>query len=207
MQKSLSCLIGTLIMAGTTTAHAASSVDLNVRGLITPSACELNFANGGEFDLGKIAVKDLQADSPTDLVEQNAQLTVTCEGSTLVAIESKDNRAGSAYWDGANTFGLGLINGTEKLGNMWVQLRSAVADGAAAYAIHSMDGGLTWATAGYMRDGNLVSAYTGGTVAPIPVQVLVAQMRLSPVIAPASGLTLTSEVPIDGSITLTAKYL
>lgn len=207
MQKSLSCLIGTLIMAGATTAHAASSVDLSVRGSITPSACEMSFANGGEFDLGKIAAKDLQAGGPTQLPELYADLTITCEDATLVAIESKDNRAGSAYFNDAQYFGLGLINGVEKLGNMWVQLRSALADGVAVGGIHSIDSGLTWLNGGYFYPGNLVSTRIGSGAAPTPFQVLNVRMLLAPEIAPASGLTLTSEVPIDASITLTAKYL
>lgn len=32
-------------------------------------------------------------------------------------------------------------------------------------------------------------------------------MTVTPLIAPTSGLTLTEEVPIDGSVTLTVRYL
>lgn len=37
--------------------------------------------------------------------------------------------------------------------------------------------------------------------------ILVADLLINPFIAPANSLTLTEEVPIDGSATLTVKYL
>lgn len=195
------------LLAGAGQAVAASSVDLSVRGSITPSACELDIANGGAFELGKISSKDLWPINPTDLPEQATKLTVTCEASTLMAIESTDNRAGSSYWDEQNTFGLGLINGTQKLGYMYTSLRGHVADGESVYANHSMDGGKTWANGGAFRPGGLSSVYKVSPMAPIPVQLLTANMIIYPAIAPTQGLTLTDEVPIDGSVTLTMRYL
>lgn len=199
-------LVATLL-ASSGLAIAASSVDLSVKGTITPSACEANLSNGGQFDLGKIAAKDLYKDQPTELTEQSTQLTVTCEAATLVAIESKDNRAGSSFLDAANSFGLGVINDTQKLGHLYVAIRSLKADGETAYGIHSMNGGLTWSSGGYLRPGNLISAYKAAPVAPVPLQTLISTMVISPYIAPANSLTLTNEVPIDGSVTLTVRYL
>lgn len=200
-------LVLTTLLASAGHAVAASSVDLSVRGSITPSACELSLDNGGTFDLGKIAAKDLAADSPTDLEQARAQLTVTCEAATLMAIESKDNRAGSSYYDQNTTFGLGLTSSNQKLGYLWTSLRAHVADGATAYGIHSMDGGLTWAPSGGFKPGSLSSIYKAAPMAPIPVQLLTATMTIDAAIAPANGLTLTDEVPLDGSITLTVRYL
>lgn len=200
-------LTAALVLGGTGNAFAASSVDLAVKGSITPSACELSLANGGAFDLGKIAAKDLWPDQPTDLTEQTTQLTVTCDAATLMAIESKDNRAGSSYFDEETSFGLGMINNTQKLGYLYTTLQSHVADGTLAYGIHSMDGGLTWAPNGSFKPGSLSSIYKAAPMAPTPVQLLTANLRISPAIAPARGLTLTDEVPIDGSITLSVRYL
>lgn len=196
-----------LILGGAGNALAASSVDLAIKGSITPSACELSLANGGAFDLGKISAKDLWPEQPTDLTEQTTQLTVTCEAATLMAIESKDNRAGSSSYDDGTTFGLGLINGTQKLGYVYTSLRGHVADGTMAYGIHSMDGGLTWTNNGSFKPGSLSSIYRAAPIVPIPVQVLTANLTLYPAITAANDLTLTEEVPIDGSVTLTVRYL
>ncbi|CRL96967.1 DUF1120 domain-containing protein [Pseudomonas sp. 24 R 17] len=207
MSKSLPILVATLAMACAAQTQAASAIDLSVSGLITPSACELNLANGGQFEVGKIASKDLYPEQPTDLPSMTTALTVTCEAATLVAIETQDNRAGSAYFDDAQSLGLGLINGNQKLGNMYVVLRSILADGDSGYGIHSNDGGLTWNTGGYFRNGGLVSIYKASPLMPVPVQVLTASMQIDAAIAPSKNLTLTSEVPIDGSATLTVRYL
>jgi len=45
VSKSLKTLIATLMFAGTGTAFAASSIDMSVRGLITPSACTPGLGN------------------------------------------------------------------------------------------------------------------------------------------------------------------
>ncbi len=43
--------------------------------------------------------------------------------------------------------------------------------------------------------------------APVPVQDLTSDLHIHPRIAPASSLTLNDEAAIDGSVTLTVRYL
>ena len=167
----------------------------------------MNLANGGQFEVGKIASKDLYPNQPTGLPSMTTPFTVTCEAATLMAIETQDNRAGSAYFDDAQSLGLGLINGNQKLGHMYLMLKSMLADGELAYGLHSSDGGLTWNSGAYFRNGGLASTYKAAPSVPIPVQVLTATLQVDPAIAPARDLTLTNEVPIDGSATLTMRYL
>lgn len=205
--KTLNTLFATLLITGAGSALAASSVDLTVRGTITPSACEPTLSGGGTVDIGKVSARDLKADENTYLAEHVLQLTVTCDGATLVAIEPKDNRAGSASEIDDSTFGLGLVNGSEKLGFFNMVVQSAVADGNDVGAIASRDGGLTWARLMYLINNGITSVANSTTIAPVPVQLLVADLIVAPGIAPANSLTLTEEVPIDGSATLTVKYL
>ncbi|MGY2400907.1 DUF1120 domain-containing protein [Pseudomonas sp. SDO5271_S396] len=205
--KSLNALIATLLLTGTGTALAASSVDLTVRGLITPSACEPTLSGGGNVDVGKISAKDLNADKETSLARHTLQLTVTCDAATLMAIEPKDNRAGSTSYTDDGTFGLGLVNGTEKLGYFDMTIESAVADGVDVRPITSQDSGLTWTPQRYLLNNGITSVADSATVAPVPLQSLVTELMVRPYIAPANSLTLTEEVPIDGSTTLTVKYL
>jgi len=207
LSKSLNTLIATLLLVGVSNSFAASSIDMSVRGLITPSACSPSLGNGGQYDVGKISAKDLKADEETRLTDQTLQLTITCEGATLMAIEPKDNRAGSASAVDDAAFGLGLVNGSEKLGYFAMAVESAVADGADVGPIASRDGGLTWTRLMFLINNGFTSVANSTTIAPVPVQVLVADVTIMPSIAPANGLTLTEEVPIDGSATLTVKYL
>ncbi|HWT67603.1 MAG TPA: DUF1120 domain-containing protein [Pseudomonas sp.] len=208
MNKTLNILLGAMLLAGSASAFAASSVDLTVTGIITPSACTPTLSSGGTVDYGKISAKDLNPDQATWLKSQTLQLAVNCDAATLMAVEAKDNRAGSSYISGDPLlFGLGLINGTEKLGAMLIGLRSPVADGVPARTIYSYDGGSTWNTGNDLEWNTLISVADTSTVAPIPVQSFTSDLRISPKIAPTNQLTLTNEVSIDGSVTLTVRYL
>ncbi|OPA92769.1 hypothetical protein BFW87_16720 [Pseudomonas fluorescens] len=207
MNKTLNSLFATLLITGAGNAMAASSVDLTVKGLITPSACEPTLSKGGNVEIGKISAKDLKADEHTTLDDQLLELTVTCDGATLMAIEPKDNRAGSASTIDDASFGLGLVNGNEKLGYFAMILDAPVADGTELGPIDSRDGGLTWTRLMFLINNGITSVANSTTIAPVPVQSLVANLIIAPSIAPTSGLTLTEEVPIDGSATLTVKYL
>ncbi|MBC3300740.1 DUF1120 domain-containing protein [Pseudomonas sp. SWRI18] len=207
MNTSLKYLFALALLSGAGSAMAASSVDLTVKGLITPSACEPTLSSGGTYDIGKISAKDLNADTSTSVGEYTFQMTVTCDAATLMAIEPQDNRPGSSSDDDPTRFGLGLINGTEKLGFLEMSLSSILADGVAGRGIASADGGLTWTSERRLRNDSITSVADNTTLAPVPVGLLTADLNLFASIAPTSGLTLTNEVAIDGSVTLTVKYL
>ncbi|MBP1127916.1 MULTISPECIES: DUF1120 domain-containing protein [Pseudomonas] len=205
--KPLNTLFAALLLTTAGSAVAASSVDLTVRGLITPSACEPSLPNGGNVDIGKISAKDLKADSYTALPFQSLQLTVRCDAATLMALEPKDNRAGSEYENDTGLFGLGMTNDSEKLGGMELTLLNATADGVASRVITSFNNGTSWTPMHMFQKGALLSVTASDVNTPTPVSQMTADMIIRPVIAPANGLTLNNEVAIDGSVTLTVKYL
>ncbi|NUT76537.1 DUF1120 domain-containing protein [Pseudomonas sp. C1C7] len=207
MNKKLNALFAALLLTGGASAFAASSVDLTVTGTITPSACEPTLSQGGLVDYGKISARDLNVDQPTALAQQTVQLTITCDAATLAAVESKDNRAGSAAQTDPANFGLGLINGNEKLGHMNLTLANPVADGASLRNIVSTDNGSTWQPGSSLATDNIISVADSSNVTPIPFQTLTSDLRIDPVIAPANQLTLTNEANMDGSLTLTVRYL
>ncbi|MFD6162281.1 DUF1120 domain-containing protein [Nocardia sp. NPDC060256] len=184
----------------------AQAADQTTRGLITPSACEPSLSNGGVVDYGKISVKDLNPDSPTVLGQQMTSLSVTCDAATLIALESIDNRAYSAVEPG--NYGLGLINETEKLGWYVVVLRNAVADGVEVLPITSDDQGDTWNFDAVWRAGRLLSVASMDDLSqPLRCRQLTVDLVLHTIIAPTNTLTLNDEVPIDGNVTLTVRYL
>ena len=194
------------LLATAGNAVAASSVDLSVKGTITPSACALALGNGGSADFGKLSAKDLRPDKHTYL-RQNLPMSVTCEAATLFALTVKDNREGSESDNDYFKFGLGLINGSEKLGYLTASVGAALADDVYVRGIGSWDGGATWEGEPGLMENGLTSFAKSGTFVPIPMQRLVADLQVLAAIAPAQGLTLTSEVPLDGFVTLTVVYL
>lgn len=209
MKKSLPPLIAGLLLAGTGHAFAASSVDLSVKGTITPSACTPSMLNGGVIDYGKLSAKALNVDKVTRLNTEYLELRVMCDAATLFALQGSDNRAGSVPTGHEGNFGLGIINGDEKLGSFYAGFDRAVADDVPARFINSYDGGVTWNPwpGGGLWEGGTVAVANNTAIAPIPVKVMTTEMEVFTLIAPSRTLTLTEEVPIDGSVTVTVLYL
>ena len=207
MNTAFKSLTAAALLLGSAHVFAASSVDLTVKGLITPSACTPALSGGGTVDYGKISAKDLNVDKTTYLTAQTLQFTVTCDAATLVAVEAKDNREGSDSGNDYEHFGLGLINGTEKLGGMQLKLFSPVADGVPVSTVGSYDSGATWGMERQLMRNSIVAPATAGVDAPIPFQLWSVDLSVEPYIAKTSGLTLTNEVAIDGSVTITVRYL
>ena len=195
-----------LMLLGSATAYAASTVDLTVKGLIVPSACTPNMSSGGIIDHGKISAKDLRPDNPTLIGTHVMTLVVVCDAPIQFALHSIDNRAGSSTV--ASDYGLGLINGTQKLGWFQLMLRNAVADGAQMQTIASGDGGNTWYSEKFWNPGLYMAAATmDDATQPASIQELVAELVVETSIARTDGLDLSNEVTLDGSATLEVKYL
>ena len=209
MNTRLSLLTAALLLTVSSSAFAASSTDLTVKGLITPNACTPVLAGGGIADHGKFSVQDLNPDKHTYLPEIIMQMTVNCDAATPFAISPIDNRAGTGT--SGNYFGLGLINTHEKLGHFRVVPRNVMADGTHAQAILSTDGGETWlkeGSAAFWGANNIWSVGApGAVIAPIAMKELNLDLHVRTGIAPANSLTLTDEVTLDGSATLQIKYL
>ncbi|WP_411381077.1 DUF1120 domain-containing protein [Pseudomonas sp. MPB26] len=207
MRTTFTTLTGALLLAVSGGAFAASSVDLSVKGMITPSACTPTLANGGEVDLGKISAKDLRPAQHTYLPRQNLQMTVNCDAATLIAIAAKDNRENTESSMDYYNFGIGLINGSEKLGYVTISPSNSIADGATVRSVGSRDGGVTWERESSFTDDGLTAFADLTTTTPLPIQALTTDLQVGAVIAPAQNLTLNEEQPIDGSVTLTVRYL
>ena len=210
MNKHLIAVASALLITGTAPAFAASTVDLAVKGIITPNACTPVLSAGGVIDHGKISAKDLNTDTLTPLPRVSLQMTVTCDAAALFALKATDNRADSAV--SGSYFGLGLINGTQKLGSYGLELGSStnppVADGEVVQSIASFDNGTTWEKYRSFERGAMLSVATLADVStPRPTQVLVTDINYSGHINRTDGLDLSNEVTIDGSATIEVMYL
>nr|WP_314528578.1 DUF1120 domain-containing protein [uncultured Pseudomonas sp.] len=191
-------------------ALAASDINLHVAGNITLSACTPTLGDAGVIDFGKIPAKDLAADSSTWLPTPPLQLQVNCAAPTLFALRGQDNRAGTAHKD--DGYGLGLINGDEKLGTYLLTVRNPIADIPGVITLTSSNNGelwfgfphgvwLTWNTLAAFGNGD------SGVTAPVALTRVTADLLVETSIAPANGLSLDREVPLDGSATLELLYL
>ncbi|QJI30864.1 DUF1120 domain-containing protein [Pseudomonas sp. ADAK18] len=209
MNKSLTLLSTALLLATASPAFAASSVDLTVKGLITPSACTLELP--GVVDFGKISAKDLNQDRQTRLEDKTLQLTVNCEAKTLFAINPIDNRVGSPSQTHPAAYGLGLINDTEKLGMYVFGLRNSVTEPPSTEILQFRDGQWRSFWIDEYATPNQLLAFGGfqGDIGylPEPIENASVEIWINTWIARADTLNLTNEVALDGSATLELKYL
>lgn len=207
MNVFISPLTGALLVICSPWALAASSVDLNVKGSITPSACVHSLSDDGSVDFGKLPAKDLKVDISTQLPPVTLKLNITCEAPTLFALYGRDNRLGSAHFTLPHNYGLGLINGDQKLGSYGIGVFDPVADTPVSPLL-SYDNGDTWlvnSSGSYMAT-NALNAF-GDSPTPKALQNLAVDLRIIALIAASKNLDLTSEVPLDGSATIELRYL
>lgn len=214
MKPSLAAAFGAaLLIASPWQAFAASSIELTVKGVITPSACTPTLSSNGKVDHGKLSAKDLNPTAPTRLPSARLQLNVNCGAArTLFALRGIDNRLGSSMdGQGPGGYGLGLINNLQKIGIFWISLRNPVADEVAVEPIESLDG-VSWSAiddVAWMSEklAGFGDGSTGQNRKPIPIQNVDTELWVDTVIAAADNLDLGNEVEIDGSATIEVKYL
>lgn len=205
MKKYLAALSATALIGIAPYALAAPSTDLTVIGTITPNACTPTLSGGGVVDHKTISSKDLNQDKFTNLPQKTLQLSVNCDSAIAFRLKSIDNRIGSST--GGNYFGLGYINGNQRLGSVDVEINSPLADGVLVQALQSKDNGGTWSKYRYLTPDSLAAfASSGGPDTPIAIKDLVTNLYVGTQIARADSLDLTNDVALDGSITLEVEY-
>lgn len=207
MVRPLTTLAATLLIVGANPVFAGSSTDLTVSGTITPSACKLLVGDGGEVDYGKMSTKQLNQNQHTLLPSKTLDFEVKCEGSTVFMMTTIDNQSGTSS-NHDSWHGLGKTADGENLGGSGFRLLNPVADGVPALIITSLDGGATWQPSPQLSHLVLTAvALSSAPAAPIAITLFTAQIELDTHIAPAAGLTVKDDVPLEGSATLQVKYL
>jgi hypothetical protein len=209
MKASLTALTAALLIAACPWAQAASSVDLAVKGVITPSACTPSLSGGGVIDYGKIAAQDLDPVSVTYLPKVSLDFAVNCEAHTLLAVQAQDNRPQNFT---PRAFGFTPTSTGSPLGAYFIDVSNFLADGVPVIRMYSPNNGQGWVA---MEDflpwaPNVLTAFgdtSSGKPAPVPTQHLTMSMLISGHIFFASNLPLEEEIPIDGSATIEVRYL
>lgn len=209
MNAFLLALAGTLLLGSSPWAVAASSVDLTVKGSITPSACSPSISNNGLVDYGKISAQDLNLTDATELPKTTFKFAVNCEGATLFALHLRDNRLPMQLANGY--FVLGLISPIKWIGAYFLDIENLQADDPTAYPIYSFDNGASWQ---FLPDAPLhafaLAAFgkqTAGVRAPVPIKDVSLDLVVRPLIYPKNQLPEGESIPLDGSATFELRYL
>ncbi|MBH3367988.1 DUF1120 domain-containing protein [Pseudomonas carnis] len=213
MHPSRTLFTAALVLAGASNVMAASSVDLSVVGVITPSACTPTLSGNGVVDHGKISIQDFPDLGYKVLPKAALQLEVICDAPVLMAVKSADNRPGTALpaYTGQpeelSRFGLGLTSAGKKIGWYELSTANATADDNPVGLIESPDGN-TWVDApdrsawqpNWLRTANSNSA-------PFPMTKFSTEVGVATTLTNKRDLPIAEQVYIDGSATLDVVYL
>ena len=216
MHKHCLALPALLLLVSAQPALAASTVDLSVKGQVTPKACTPLLSSGGMIDYGKISQHDLNLDKGTRLPIKQLQVRIGCNAPARFALRMRDNRNGSATVNSEIYYGLGFDNSGNRIGlySMTFDPRKTLVDSTSLiYGTESTTGGLAWRTANLNTIEIGANSYLGFTetkdsvAGPSAIQVLISTVKVEAVINARQNLDLSTDTPLDGSATLEVLYL
>ncbi|MEB0044366.1 MULTISPECIES: DUF1120 domain-containing protein [unclassified Pseudomonas] len=197
-------------------ALAAQSVDLSIKGLVSPTSCTPVLSGSGVIDYGKISQQDLKFDQGTRLPVRHLALTIACNGQSRFALRMRDNRDGSANVNSEIYYGLGRDPSGNKIGLYSVSFdpTQTTADLLPQiYGTESTTAGVAWRSASVQPIDIGARSYlgftdiAGSTAGPIALQNLSSTITVETVISAKQNLDLSREIYIDGSATLEVVYL
>lgn len=218
-------------------ALAAQNVDVQVKGKITPAACNVFVAGGGIIDYGDIKSSQLAANGFTPLDHKELPIHVECDAPIHVALKPIDQRSASAanvdtseiHSRYAQGFA-GLGNHNQKsigvysmgLSDPYVETDDDVPNADVPPPEFSGPAILTSATShggewtskhegvtSFYRSGNVPAfiAIAGEEEQPTAFRSLEATINVQAYINKASELDLTSAISLDGMSTIELFYL
>lgn len=133
-----------LLVSGVATVvsnSAFSAMDINVHGVISPSACTAGIIGGDNLDWGVIQHENLKQNELNTFPKKQVTLQVSCPAAQSIAFWATDPNENSAmvgtntdgrigHADSSRIFGLGMDPVTgKKLGNFTVSPVSSTVDG------------------------------------------------------------------------------
>lgn len=216
------------ILATTSTAVMAESIDVKVIGTITPTACNPTLTGGGTIDYGIIQPKSLKKDSLNQLDIKSVDFSITCDAPAKVGVRAINQRpntaagvsgddtsgatipAGLGGKNGSIVVGLGLSDG-KKIGGYTLTIRNSNADGNKVDDIYKATKATSWlkhgTTQSFLGFDGINSWSKPGTLDPIAFTTLAGKLNVQAYINKASELDLSKPVKLDGLTTLELVYL
>ena len=88
-------ILATAIALSTTSAFAAETAVLKVKGTLTNAACTAELGNGGIVDYGYIRLGELSNTSNNKIGQKQIPVTINCTAPTKVGFTITDNRGDS----------------------------------------------------------------------------------------------------------------
>ncbi|ALZ96359.1 hypothetical protein APT61_10195 [Leclercia adecarboxylata] len=216
-------ILATAIALCTTSAFAAETAVLKVKGVLTNSACSVELSEGGVINYGTIHLGGLEADKNNVLGQKQLPVSIECTAATKVGFTITDNHEDSNarlpvdvntsknITEKYYTYGVGKTTGGVKIGNYGMWMTDVTADGKSVDAIVQnqdwTDG--HWATGSVPRsDAFATSSFAAtGTKEPVAINKATFNFVTNLVIQGTSTLAITDDTPFEGQATMTLVYL
>ncbi|CQJ65199.1 DUF1120 domain-containing protein [Yersinia enterocolitica] len=211
MQKQLIGLtvLSSLIL-GMTAAHAAPpTAELKVKGKLSVPTCNVMAPDGGVYDLGKISATNIKSGvATTALTPITKTWTITCDADTYLTYTPQDNRSGSESASGGHNYGLGLVNGTGKIGYYTVKMSNAKIDNVASNIVCIQPGqAADCTTMSNVLKGEL-QGWSNADKSLKAGKTFSADLEVSAVLAGSTTMAgpITEDSKIDGSMTMNFAF-
>ncbi|HCR2979530.1 DUF1120 domain-containing protein [Serratia marcescens] len=232
--KKTSCVLA--VLAATSTAVMAESIDVKVIGTITPTACKPTLGGGGTIDYGNIAPASLSNTTFTVLGEKQVDFSITCDAPAKVAIHAVGSKADTATDVIKSTAGdydifAGTLFGTPALGV--AGLGASDGKNIGGYGIRLVPGTYTvdgnnadtitrsaitgvWVPSANLGAGSLFSTIykelqiswaPKGTLTPMAFTTVAGKLGVQAYITKTSELDLSKPINLDGLTSLELVYL
>jgi len=216
-------ILATAIALCTTSAFAAETAVLKVKGVLTNSACSAELSQGGVIDYGTIHLSSLSSTANNVIGQKQLPVSITCPVATKVGFTITDNHADSNarlpvdvnttpnVTDVYYTYGVGKTTGGVKIGNYSMWMTDVTADGNTVDPIVQnqdwTDG--HWVKGSVPRsDTFATSSFAAtGTKEPIAITNATFNFVTNLVIQGTSTLAITDDTPFEGQATMTLVYL
>ena len=212
MKKSLLLLSTLSVLSVSVHADSVPTAELKVVGALDVPTCTVTSADNGIYFVGKQAVQLIKPKASTQLASMNKTWTVTCSAATYLSFTPIDNRIKSKSDMHVDSFGLGFVNGTGKIGYFKALMLNASVDGAPAYTWSKTTNPSSPAVGLWH---NTEYSWVTTTILPGQAQrtkilgrVFSADITVTPFLASAADMNgaITDATPIDGSVTLAFQY-
>ena len=216
-------ILATAIALCTTSAFAAETAVLKVKGVLTNSACSVELSQGNVFDYGTIHLGGLDADKNNVLGQKQLPVSINCTAATKVGFTITDNHGDSNarlpvdvhntpnVTDAYYTYGVGKTTGGVNIGNYSMWMTDVVADGNTVDPIVQnndwTDG--HWVKGSVPRSDTVTttSFATTGTKEPLAITAATFNFVTNLVIQKTKTLAITDDTPFEGQSTMTLVYL
>lgn len=221
--KKTACALA--VLATTSTAVMAESIDVKVIGTITPTACKPTLTGGGTINYGTINPNTLKKDDFTVLAEKQIDFAITCDAPAKVALKAINGRTNTLAGAEEKASGYGItpvkinsqyagglgLDGGKKVGGYGMSFSSATVDNVKTDNIYRQG---DWAAGEWKLNNsrgvfsNIDSLFSWGSEnSPIAFTTLSGKLGVQAYINKASELDLTKPVKLDGLTTLELVYL